>query len=102
MKLFMLMHFNKKINCFSQPIFIDIEPEKVAIQEARTLKVSDIDKIIPYKNLDLYYIGDFDDETGDIIPLKKKKFLLDAGEIVEARLEEKGVKDVESKPIIRE
>lgn len=96
MKLNILIHKNMKINCFTQPIFIDIEPEKVAIQESRSLLTCDKgETILPYKNLKLYYVGLFDDETGEIVTVDENgdsllRELLDCRKIVKQRLKELG------------
>lgn len=59
---------NKKIECFTQPFFSDVDPEKFAINTKRSVFASeDLEKIVPYKNLTLYIIGVFNDETGEII-----------------------------------
>ena len=94
MILNILMHYNKKINCYTQPIFIDIEPEKVAIQESRSIQVChDVEKIRPYENLKLVYIGVFDDSTGEIRLTDEngdelKRDLLDCSKIVKNRIKE--------------
>lgn len=94
MILNILMHYNKKIECFTQPIFTDIEPEKVAIQESRSIQVChEIEKIKPYENLKLYYIGVFDDSTGEFTLFDEngdelKRELLDCTKIVKARINE--------------
>lgn len=90
MILNIIIHKNKKINCFTQPVFIDVEPEKIAIQEARTLKTCDLKSALPYKDLDLYFLGVFNDETGEIITVdgngdKLIHKLCNAGEIVKER-----------------
>ncbi len=96
MKLFILIHKNMKINCFTQPIFVDIEPEKVAIQESRSLLTCNEGKqILPYKNLKLYYVGLFNDETGEITTVDENgdsllRELLDCRKIVKQRLKELG------------
>ena len=67
MILNIFMHFNKKIECFTQPYFTDIEPDKFVVNEIRSLKLGSLDQIVPYKNLVLYFIGCFNDETGEFI-----------------------------------
>ena len=96
MILNILIHKNTKIKCFTQPVFIDIDPEKVAIQESRTiLTCNEGEKILPYKNLKLYFVGLFNDETGDIITVDEEgqplmRELLDCKKIVKSRLNELG------------
>lgn len=101
MILNIMIHKNTKIKCFTQPVFTDIEPEKVAIQESRSILVcNEGEKILPYKNLKLYFVGTFNDETGEIITVdvdgnSLMRELLDCKKIVKNRLTELGwtVKD---------
>ena len=47
MKLYWVMFRNRKIGAFTTPQFIDIEPEKAAVQLSRSLQINekpDIDK----------------------------------------------------------
>lgn len=90
MILNIMIHFNTKIKCFTQPFFTDIEPEKVAVQESRSLQICEDGKqILPYKFLKLYYLGQFNDATGEII-IEEKKELLDCSSLVKKRLNELG------------
>lgn len=65
MILNVLIFRNKKIGCFTQPQFSDVEPEKAAIQLARSLKINE-DEVIAkkYADLEMFEIGTFDDEKG--------------------------------------
>lgn len=100
MKLWIYSHFNKKTECFTQPVYSDIEPDKYSVQERRFLVGSDeLKVIVPFKNLDLRILGQFDDETGVILPAEKVESLLDCSDIVMDRLSKetgKEIKDVES------
>lgn len=65
MILNVLIFRNKKIGCFTQPQFSDVEPEKAAVQLARSLKLTEDDAIAKkYQDLELFDIGTFDDEKG--------------------------------------
>lgn len=55
---------NKRVEAFTNPQFLDIEPEKAAVQLARSLKLNQGKK--EYLDLDMYFLGTFDDETGVI------------------------------------
>ena len=96
MILNIMMHKNMKINCFTQPMFIDVEPEKVAIQESRSLAIcNEGEKILPYKNLKLFFVGVFDDETGIITTVDENgdsllREVLDCRKLVKNRLKELG------------
>lgn len=86
MKLNILMFYNKKIECFTQPVFDDHEVDVVAQQLSRSLIIEkDFTKVIPYKNLKLYHLGKFDDQTGKIDLLEKPELILDCSKIVEKR-----------------
>ena len=60
MILNVLIFRNTKIGCFTQPQFSDVEPEKAAVQLARSLKINEDDAIArKYEPLELYEIGTF-------------------------------------------
>lgn len=101
MNLNIIIFKNKKVDCFTQPQFTDIEPEKAAIQLARSLKINEDIKIDgQYQNLVMYVVGVFDDLTGVITTIKPKK-LLDCGKVIASRNAEEGKDNVESVPIDR-
>lgn len=82
MILNIIMFKNKKIDCFTTPQFDDHEPEKSAIQLARSIKLNPDDpKAIPFKNLAMYFFGTFDDSTGEIVLLDSPKLLLDCSKL---------------------
>lgn len=69
MILNIILFKNVKINAFTNPNFTDLEPEKAAKGLERALIANfDEDKklVKSYENLDMYFIGTFDDETGEI------------------------------------
>ena len=93
----MILHIvafkNKQINAFTQPQYIDIEPEKAAIQLARSIKLEkDVEKVLKYKDLDMYKLGTFDDETGLIG--SDCDLLCKVSELVTVKLQEMDVKVV--------
>lgn len=99
MILNMMIHKNKKIECFTQPIFTDVEPEKFSLQEARSLKIAKLEDIQAYKNLSLYFLGTFDDQSGDIVMEDGgPRLIMDCSAIVKTRMKEEGVDNVESIP----
>lgn len=59
---------NKLLNgVFTSPHFVDVEPEKAAIQLKRAIMQNPIDqKALIYKGLILCFIGTFDDDYGTI------------------------------------
>lgn len=93
---------NKKIDAFTQPQFTDIEPEKTAIQLSRSLQLNEKKEIDDqYKNLNMYFIGQFNDETGEISLNEERRMLLDCSKVIKARNKKDGKEDVESVPINR-
>lgn len=69
---------NKRIDAFTVPQFDDHEPEKSALQLARSLKLNEgKPEINTFKYLEMYYFGTFDDQTGKLELLSEPKLLLD-------------------------
>lgn len=71
---------NEKIKAFTQPQFIDVDPEKAALQLCRSIQLN-ADKASPYQNLTMWYLGSFDDETGIISQIDEMKFLCDCRKV---------------------
>lgn len=83
MLLNVIMFKNKKVNAFTTPQFIDIEPEKAAIQLSRSLQLNDKPEIdATYKNLAMFFMGTFDDSTGKFDLERRPKFLLDCEDVL--------------------
>ena len=84
MILNIILFKNTKINAFTNPNFTDTEPEKAAKGLERALIANfdeDYKLVKNYENLDMYFVGTFDDETG-IIKTCEPKFLLSPREIL--------------------
>lgn len=84
MKLNILIFKNKRLDCFTQPNFDDHEPEVAAIQLSRSL-IANKDKedvIKPYRFLDMYVLGIFDDQSGQFELLKEPRLLLDCSKVL--------------------
>lgn len=77
---------NMKIDAFTTPQFIDIEPAKAATQLARSMKL-DAEKATPYQNLTMWLLGNFDDESGTFTLEDEPVLLLDCRKVW------KGLKD---------
>lgn len=67
---------NMKVDAFTNPQFLDIEPKKAAVQLIRSMKVNP-EKAHPYQNLVMYFIGTFDDESGKFDLLDEPEMLVD-------------------------
>ena len=97
MKLNVFIFFNTVLKCYTTPTFDDHEPEVAATQLKRSIIFEkDTTKVAPYKNLKMYQLGTFDDDTGKIDVFSEPKLLLDCTEVVKGRDDY-----VESKPITR-
>lgn len=95
MILKILCFYNKKIECFTTPVYDDHDPKDAATQLARSLKIEkDLDKVNPYKNLKLYHLGEFDDQTGKMTLLEDPDLILDCSKIVEAREDYESSKEI--------
>lgn len=84
MILNVIVFFNKRIECFTTPNFDDHDPKDAAIQLERSLRLN-IDKedvIRPYRFLDMYHFGTFDDSTGKLDLLDKPVKLLDCSKLL--------------------
>lgn len=74
---------NVKIGAFTTPNFIDLEPEKAAVQLQRaiTLNAYKPEYVNQYKNLEMFFLGTFDDETGKV-QIGEPKFLCSPRELI--------------------
>lgn len=83
MKLNVIIFKNLKINAFTTPNFTDVDPEIAAtqLQRAITMNFENKQYIDPYKNLDMYTIGVFDDETGKLEQIEPR-FLCSPRELI--------------------
>lgn len=69
------MFKNLKIGAFTNPNYTDVEPEKAAKGLERAIIAnfeSDAKLVKSYENLDMYFIGTFDDETGKALFVEPK------------------------------
>lgn len=67
MILNVIMFKNQKIQAFTNPNFTDVEPDKAAkgLERAIIANFKDNSELVKsYENLDMFYIGTFDDEIG--------------------------------------
>lgn len=80
---------NKKINAFTNPVYIDVDVKNYATQIGRALKTTeDLILLKNYQNLEMYCLGEFDDETGVISNNDKLEFIVDISKVAIARLKE--------------
>lgn len=85
MKLEILIFKNVELGCFTTPQFDDHDAEVVAVQLARSIKANlkgnTAEKVAHLKGLELYHLGDFNDETGKCNLLSQPKLLLNCTEV---------------------
>ena len=75
MELNIIMFKNLKIGAFTNPNFTDLEPEKAAKGLERAIIAnfdSDPKLVRSYENLDMFFVGTFDDETGVITTVEPR------------------------------
>lgn len=79
------MFKNLKIHAFTQPSFIDEEPEVAAqgLERAIIMNFDGKSELVqPYQNLEMYYIGTFNDETGVFTSLEEPVLLFSPRELI--------------------
>lgn len=83
-----------QVPVFQKPFYDTNEPEKVQKMTARRIAISTPEEVVKNHlvDLELYYLGQFDDESGVII--SDVKFLLRCSDYV--RREKKDVESVQS------
>lgn len=85
MILHVLAFKNMIINSFTSPNFVDVEPDKAAVQLARSFALSlknEPEKVDSYASLILYHIADFDDQTGVITSFDSPVLLLNCIDVI--------------------
>lgn len=88
MELSVIFYRNEKIDAFTTPLYSDKAPEVDAKQLSRALRIcNDVKMLKSYSDLKMYHIGSFNDETGELKPIKPV-LLVDLGKIVDVRLKE--------------
>lgn len=87
MILHVLMFKDLRIGAFCTPQFVDMDPEIAATQLERSLiiNIEDTQKIKPYNDLDMYWIADFDDQSGRITQMDPV-FLLSCRDVIQSHI----------------
>lgn len=81
MILNIITFYNNKVGCFTNPHYTDLEPDKAAVQLSRLIQLNPI-KSLTYQDLTMFYLGIFNDETGEITLKKEPVKLLDCDKIL--------------------
>lgn len=60
---------NTAIKAFTNPQYLDLDADKAAVQLARSLTIGNKEVKTKYRELDMYFLGTFDDESGILTPI---------------------------------
>lgn len=85
MKLNMIFFKNLKIKAFTNPNFTDTDPVKAAKGLERAIIAnfeSNYEVCKPYENVEMYYVGTFDDESGKFDLLNEPEYLFSPRELI--------------------
>lgn len=77
MKLYVYSLRDKKLQSFEAPVFKDDEPERCKEKSARGLRLVGEEDKARARDMALYYLGTFDDESGKFELLDHEEKLLD-------------------------
>lgn len=77
MKLYVYSLRDKKLQHYQPPVFKDDEPERCSEKIARGLRLIRDEEKARARDMALYYLGFFDDETGKFELLEHEEKLLD-------------------------
>lgn len=80
MKLSLFSYFDKSLSVFSAPIALPTTQEEAKDYYLRMLINSDLEKLKGVENYQAYYVGYFDDKSGDLIA-NKAVYLFDFREL---------------------
>lgn len=100
MKLNIIMFMNVVIGAFTTPNFTDVEPDKAAKGLERAIianfKNDKARLVKSYENLEMYFIGTFDDETGKIEQLQSPVHLLSCKDLIAKLIAEEVAKQAKA------
>lgn len=94
MEKYLYFYRDKKLSCFSNPIFENMDSEHFAETIARSCKLITPDQYADVKDKALYILGTFDDISGKFSLLSEPRKLIDLEDYVPTR--EEILKDVTS------
>ena len=77
MKLYVYSLRDKKLQSYQPPVFKDDEPERCTEKTARGLRLITDEEKARARDMALYYLGTFDDESGKFDLLEHEEKLLD-------------------------
>ena len=87
MERFVYVLRDKKLQSYLDPFFKDDDPEKTTIKTSRGLKLIPEDEKPRAKDMALYYLGKFDDESGKFDLLEHEEKLLDYEDYIQSEVQ---------------
>lgn len=83
MRYFIYAWKDKKVNAFMKPFYDQSEPGNVHDSVVRTVKTGDLEKLQGFNQpIALYFLGCFDDETGEIALNNERRLIIDSDEFI--------------------
>ena len=86
MKLYIYTIRDKKLQSFEPPVFKDDDPERCAEKSARGLRLIEDAAKSRARDMSLYYLGQFDDQTGKFELLEHEEKLLDYEDYIQSEV----------------
>lgn len=86
MKLYIYTIRDKKLQSYEPPVFKDDEPERCKEKTARGLRLIEESAKARARDMALYYLGQFDDETGKFELLEHEEKLLDYEDYIQSEV----------------
>lgn len=89
MILDIICYRNKKMKCWTNPIFTQEKLENIEKNTYRSLMIGGDQAVAKMKNLAMYHFGTFDDELGKYDLLKDPELLFDCDDLISQLPDEK-------------
>lgn len=86
MRLYIYSIRDKKLQSFEPPVFKDDEPERCKEKTARGLRLIEEKDKPRCKDMALYFLGEFDDESGKFELLDHEEKLLDYEDYIQSEV----------------
>ena len=86
MKIFVYAYYSKVVSAYQSPIFSQFDKERFVPQLTRMVMTTSSDEtLLGLQDLDLYWIGMFDDQTGLFDSLVHPEWLISCSSLLERR-----------------
>lgn len=80
---FIYSYRDKKLGAFTQPLINNIEPKRAAVAFSRGVSGLSEDQKSKMIDFDLYFLGTYDDETGNI-KVSQPEYILSLDSVIKA------------------